>query len=184
MRGTGAATFGAALLISSAALAGDSSGPSLGETRPGTKVRVTTVGPFETAAGPSVAGQVVGTLLAADQDAVTVLRRGEKDRVRIPRAAIRKLEVGNGGTRGRNALIGAGVGAAVGLTAALIEHSRCRGEFLCGVEFALPFLTTPLGALVGVATGGQRWVEASQPRVAVSAMPVRRGIRVACSVTF
>ena len=187
MRRRAVTPFLAALLTSSPVLAGDSPGPEAGEARPRAKVRITTAAPLEAAPGqPAVPpGTIAGTLIDEDRDSMTVLRRGGKDRIRIPRAAIRKLEFGRGSTRGRNALIGAGVGAAVGLVGAAIEHSRCQGEWLCGVEFALPILTAPAGALVGLATGTQRWAEASPAApLTLSILPARRGIQVACSVTF
>lgn len=145
------------------------------EARPGAKVRVTAQAPGEVA--------ILGTLVELDRDTITVLRQSEKDRIRIRRATITRLEVKKGHTRGRNALIGAGLGATLGLGYAVIEHSRCKGEFLCGVEFALPILTTPAGALVGLAIpGNQRWVDASPAGIAV--LPSRTGIRVAWSVRF
>jgi hypothetical protein len=171
------------------------------EAGPGAKVRVTTAqapgvvaGQPPTAQGgvpstgpgrslPTVGLAILGTIVELDRDAITVVRRFEKDRIRIQRTTITRLEVKKGRTRGRNALIGAGIGAALGLGLAVIEHSRCRGEWLCGVEFALPILTTPAGALVGLAIpGNQRWVEASPAGIAV--LPSRTGVRVAWSVRF
>ena len=127
---------------------------------------------------------VLGTLVDLDHDTITVLRRSEKDRIRISRVEIARLEVAKGSTRGRRAWIGAAAGTAAGLVYAVIEHSRCQGELLCGVEFAMPILTTPAGALLGFATGGRRWVEAAPTSSAVAALPPRRGIRVAWTITF
>jgi hypothetical protein len=186
MQSRAGAPFIAALLIGSPAVVDVSSGSDVVEARPGAKVRITTVEPLQAVPGQSAApeGIVVGTLVEGDGGAITVLRQTEKDRIRIPRTAIKRLEIGKGSTRGRNALIGAGIGAGIGLAWATVEHSRCKGEMLCGVEFALPVLTTPVGALVGLATGKQRWVDASPTPVAVSVLPARRGIGLACSVSF
>lgn len=170
------------------------------EAQRGAKVRVTAQAPAELAGQPPTAQRgvpstgaerslqtgelaILGTLVELDRDTITVLRQSEKDRIRIQRTTITRLEVKKGHTRGRNALIGAGIGAALGLGYAVIEHSRCKGEFLCGVEFALPILTTPAGALLGLAIpGNQRWVEASPAGIAV--LPSRTGVRVAWSVRF
>ena len=181
-----------------------SSASDLVEARPGAMVRVTTARGFDQAGLPAAEGcvdqqdasspaggtsvpaagpTVLGRLVEIERDAITVLRESEKDRVRIPRSAITQLQVRTGHSRGRNALIGAGIGAAIGLTFALIEHSRCKGEWLCGVEFALPILTTPAGALVGVAIpGNRRWVDASS--AAADGVSSHTGVQLAWSVTF
>jgi len=188
---------------------GVSSASDVVEARLGATVRVTTVQATD-AAGLPVARQgadpqaapspapgaslpagaprvLLGTLVEMKRDAITVRRQSEKDRVRIPRTEIARLELRRGHTRGRNALIGTGIGAAIGLGWAVIEHSRCKreGDFLglCGLAFGIPILTTPAGALVGVAIpGNQRWIDASAPGVAM--LPSRTSVRLAWSVTF
>ncbi len=166
-----------------ASWAGVSSPSDLVEARLGTTVRVTTAQAPDVPSPPAGGPTVLGTLVEIERDAITILRKSDNDRIRIPRTAIARLELRKGHTRGRNALIGAGIGAAIGLGWAVVEHSRCKGEFLCGVEFGLPILTTPAGALVGVAIpGNQRWVDASAPGVAV--LSARPGVRLAWSVTF
>ena len=190
----GLAPFITAMLGISPAVTAVSLASERAVARPGATVRVTTAPAGGHAAEPPAAGPdgnlfpgggiVLGTLVDLDRDTITVLRRTEKDRLRIPRAEIAKLEVAKGSTRGRRALIGAAAGAAVGLGYAVIEHSRCQGEFLCGVEFALPILTTPAGALLGLATGGRRWVDAAPTSSGVAVLPARRGIRVAWTITF
>jgi hypothetical protein len=174
------------LLTLSPFIVGISRASETAEARPGDKIRIT-ASQREGTPGQSLAEQqqtILGTLLELDKNTITVLRKAEQDRIRIQRSAIQKLEVGRGTTRGRNALIGAGVGAVIGLGWALVEHSRCKGEWLCGVEFALPLLTTPAGSLIGLATGKQRWIEARPMPSAASVLPARRGIRVAWSFTF
>ena len=194
MRTRGLAPFISALLGVSPAVTAVSLASERVVARAGATVRVTTALPTGGTAQRPAAGQdgdlppsgriVLGTLVDLARDTITVLRRTEKDRLRIPRAEIARLEVAKGSTRGRRALIGAAAGAAVGLGYAVIEHSRCQGEFLCGVEFALPILTTPAGALLGLATGGRRWVEAAPPSSGVVVLPAHRGIRVAWTITF
>jgi hypothetical protein len=157
--------------------------PAHAQARPGSTVRVTTTP--GTAGDPGATGPVIrGKLVELDERSITILTAGESERVRIARGDIVRLELKKrGGGRGRHALIGAGIGAGIGLAAAVIEHSRCAGEFLCGVEFFLPVLTAPLGALVGVAVPGrEEWVATSPAAVAI--VPSRSGVRVACSVRF
>ena len=136
MRSRAAAPFIAALLIGSPPVVGVTSGSDEVEARPGAKVRITTVEPIQAGPGQSAVpqGVVVGTLLEGDGGAITVLLRTEKDHVRIPRTAIKRLEIGKGSTRGRNALIGAGIGAAIGLAWAAVEHSRCKGRGSAGAD--------------------------------------------------
>jgi len=160
-----------------------SSASDVVEPRLGKTVRVTTAQEAVLTSPPPGELTVLGTLVEIENDAITILRSHDGHRVRIPRTAVARLQVRAGRTRGQNALIGSGIGLAIGLGVALIEHSRCKGEWLCGVEFALPVLTTPVGALVGVAIpGNRRWVDASTPSVAAS--PRHAGVRLAWAVTF
>lgn len=157
-------------------------GAAPNEAQLGAKVRVTTEEPQS--AGSDRPARITGTLVEADRDSLTILRGQEKDRLRIVRSSIRTLEVSRGSTRGRNALIGAGVGAALGLAVAAIDYSNCDEGDWCDLVWGLPVLTTPVGALIGVATGGPRWVEAAPPRVAITVRPARRGVQLACTVRF
>lgn len=188
------APFITVMLVVSPIMTAVSLGSERAVARPGATVRVTTAPAGGHTAEPPAAGPdgnlfpgggiVLGTLVDLDRDTITVLRRTEKDRIRIPRVEIARLEVAKGSTRGRRAWIGAAAGAAGGLVYAVIEHSRCQGELLCGVEFAVPILTTPAGALLGFATGGRRWVEAAPTSSGVDALRPRRGIRVGWTITF
>ena len=153
------------------------------KARLGTRVRVTTAPAAGLTSPPTIGPAILGTLVGISKDTVTILRQSEKDRIQVPWSTIAKLELRKGHTRGRHALIGAGIAAAIGLVFALNEHSQCTGEFLCGIEFAVPVLIAPVGALVGVAVpGNQRWVDASPPSVAV--VSSRRGVRLTWSVAF
>jgi hypothetical protein len=137
--------------------------------------------PGASSAGARLESQIEGRLVEIDKESITVLR--QKERLRFRRDEIGRLEVQKGRTRGRNALLGAGIGLVVGLAWAAVENSRCQGEFLCGVEFAAyPILTVPAGALVGVAIpGNRRWVDGS---AAGAAMLPPAGVRVAWSIRF
>jgi len=63
---------------------------------------------------------------------------------------------------------------------------RTRGlaPFISALLGVLPILTTPAGALLGLATGGRRWVDAAPTSSGVAVLPARRGIRVAWTITF
>lgn len=170
MRGKPVFGFLAALIV------GGSVGPSNAEDR--TEARVGSA--IRLTRGDSV---LIGTVAEVDSDAISVRDPLSKRTVAIRREEISRLEVRRGRSRGQNALIGAGVGLLVGLGVAAIENSKCQGEMLCGVEFALPVLTTPLGALIGVAIpGNQRWIDAA-PRAPAAQLP-KRGVRVAWSISF
>jgi len=128
---------------------------------------------------------IVGKLLVADADYLTLAAEG-RGSMRVPRTAVERLEVSRGRSRGKPALIGAGIGAVVGLAWGVIEHSRCesRGEWFCDLAYGFPVLTVPAGALVGLAIGRERWVETSPTSLKVCFMPTRGGIRVLGSLTF
>jgi hypothetical protein len=144
------------------------------EARPGATMRVTT--------GPMVEGAVVGRLVESDHDTITLDAGSARTRIRIPRASITRMEVKKGRGRGDHAVIGALIGLGVGLGLAAIEHSQCKGEWLCGTEFALPLLTVPVGGLIGVAIpGNRRWVEATSPPLAARASA---GLRIGWTVRF
>jgi hypothetical protein len=162
----------AVLAVAVVAGVGRSSAADRGEVRVGATVRATTPG-----------GVLSGTIAEVDPAAITLRDPLSRRMLSIPREEISRLELSRGRSRGKNALIGAGVGLAVGLGVAVIANSQCQGDMLCGVEFALPVLTTPLGALVGVAIpGNQRWVDAS-PGSPTAQVP-KKGVRVAWSVSF
>jgi hypothetical protein len=145
------------------------------EARPGATVRVTT--------GPVAEGAVVGQLVEFDRDTITLAAGSARTRIRIPRASITRMEVKKGGARGRHAAIGALIGLGVGLGLAAIEHSQCKGEWLCGTEFAAyPLVAVPAGALIGVAIpGNRRWVDAASPPLA--AQP-SAGLRIGWTIRF
>jgi hypothetical protein len=161
------------------------------QVQSGVLVRVTTLVPGQPA--PDQPGErtdvVVGTLLIDAADSIVVLRPG--DSIRIARDDIRKLEVAKGSTRPRNALIGAAIGAGVGLLWLAINYgSGCHCELdLCrcisgDAYLGITVLAAPIGAVVGFATGGTKWLEVAQTPVALSARPARRGVRLEVTVTF
>ena len=128
---------------------------------------------------------IVGKLVATDAEHLTVAAAG-KPSVRVPRTAVQRLQVSRGRSRGKAALIGAGVGAVVGLAWGAIEHSRCEssGEGMCDLAYGIPVMTVPVCALVGLAVGKERWVETSPAGFHLGLSPTRDGVRVVGRLAF
>jgi hypothetical protein len=146
------------LLLSWALAAQDSSAwPNLAHLLAGKEIRVTTTdgrkfrGGFESAAADNL---VIATANSSQT---------------LSRSAIVRISTKSKSHRARNALIGAGVGAAAGLTTgALADHSCPSGGcFIVGKNFGKEVFT-PLGAIVGglvgvlIPTGGWRDVYRSK----------------------
>ncbi len=99
-------------------------------------------------------------MLAANVDEVTlwIPNRGE---VVVPLRRIQRVEFSAGKTRIKSsALIGAGVGAAVGLLMGTLQRSDCnaKGGWICDAYIpGMMILTTPAGALVGGILGSNEW---------------------------
>jgi hypothetical protein len=154
----------------------------------GAKVRITTDRWAEEVSPdgdqPEPESRFVGKVLEIDSSTIAIRSKSSDAPVVIPRSAILRLEVSQGSTRLRNTLIGAGIGTAVSLALAAASNSGCEGG-LCGIQYAAyPLLGLPIGAVVGLLSGGERWVDASEPRVELSLTPSRGGVHVAVSLTF
>src|SRR5262249_19771097 len=94
--------------------------------------------------------KVQGGLQSVTDDSLVVTMAGSNRTV--ARATITRIAVKGESHRGRNALIGMGVGAGVGLAAgASVDHS-CRGDCLLGNNLG-KIVFTPLGALLGLGVG-------------------------------
>lgn len=72
---------------------------------------------------------------------------------RLTRAAVSRVSVKKPGHRGRNTLIGLGIGAAAGLTLGAVADSRCTGNCIEGNRPLGKEVGTPLGALIGTLIG-------------------------------
>ena len=89
-----------------------------------------------------------GSFIGYSEEAIS-LRRG-KDEVAVPRADVLSVKNRKRSRRGRNALIGLGIGAAGGLAAGAVAGATYHEEGETGV-FVLVF--TPIGAGIGAGVG-------------------------------
>jgi hypothetical protein len=131
---------------------------------------------------PSASG-IAGTLVAADQVALTVALEGrDAGQRKYARSEIAKLEISRG--KKRNVLQGALIGAGVGVIVDLVG-TRGEDENPCdyGACVALPVLGAAAGALVGLVKT-ERWERVPTEEVRVVIVPVRRGVRVSLSFRF
>jgi hypothetical protein len=103
-----------------------------------------------------------GQFNAADADALVMTTASGQQR--LARATVVRVSVKKPGHRGRNTLIGLGIGAAAGLTLGAVADARCTGKCIegnmpLGKEIGTPFGAL-IGAIIGVAipTGGWREV--------------------------
>jgi hypothetical protein len=103
-----------------------------------------------------------GQFKAADGDAlVMTTASGEQ---RLARGTVSRVSVKTQGHRGRNTLIGLGIGAAAGLTLGAVADARCTGKCIEGNRPLGKEVGTALGALIGtiigvaIPTGGWREV--------------------------
>jgi len=85
-------------------------------------------------------------------DAALVIHAGNSEQA-LPRADVRRVLLKTGGHRGRNALIGAGVGAGAGLGAgAAIDNDCSKTSIVCTGNKGKAILT-PVFALLGAGIG-------------------------------
>jgi len=129
---------------------------------------------------------IVGTLLTIDPDYLTVAAQGRPAaRTRVPRTAVTDLEISRGRSRGKGALIGAGIGAVVGLGWGALVYSGVRSTGRGELGFVAPVMVpVPVGIIVGLAIGKERWAKMSPTTLDLAVMPVGGGIRIAGSVKF
>ena len=141
----------------------------------------------------------VGKVDAMDRGALTLIEDWTPHPIAIPTASITRVEISSARRRhaGKGALIGAGTGALLGLLAS-------SGDTGCGLVLYEPCTTGRLarnvvviaasaglwGSLIGALVVSEDWREASvedvrsPKQVRVSIAPVRRGARLALSVSF
>jgi hypothetical protein len=152
------------------------------EVTPGTRVRIS---------APTVAKKhFVGTITAWDPENLTMT--SDKGPIVLPRGAVSRLELSRGRkSRGRKALLGAGIGAAAGALVGFAHGSDPPGSSIVAFDagtYALTFgaLGAAAGALIGVAiTPGERWEELPPTRFRVSVGPVRgHGLGVSLTMAF
>jgi hypothetical protein len=112
------------------------------ELAPGSQIRVTTLDGHK----------LQGSLQSVTDDAIVLAT--SKSFQTFGRPAIAKISVKRQGHRGRNALIGLGVGAGAGLVAGEIHDHGCPASGCAFIgKNAGKEVLTPLGALIGVTIG-------------------------------
>jgi hypothetical protein len=113
-----------------------------------------------------------GELVEVRGDTLVVLREPTMRRVEVPPSAVRRLEVRRPRSRieglGHGLLLGVSIGAATGVAAGLVAdgdggcYDWCFAPVVYGIAGAAA--GTVLGAIVGVAMPGEKWV--AVPRAA------------------
>lgn len=153
-------------------------GQPLGADLPrGTRVRVTTIAP---------APRVVGSLVAVDGDSVRIVK-SHRDTVALPLASVTRLEssAGRRPNYGKGAVIGGGVGLAVGLGLGAVGNGLAEG--LCETPSGCGNLGQSLaiggtvGAGVGAGVGvllaavfkGERWQPVTRPGIGTRTIGLR-----------
>lgn len=164
------------------------------------------LGPRVRVTAPGVSGKrLVGTLLAMDDTTLTLQPQKGTDVLEVPRSAINRIELSRRPSRRGK---GAGIGALVGLGAAVIiglaagddcgslpepapgwagftdalNRNLCMGKGETAVMSAI--LTIPTGALLGMAAaGGEKWARTTPDRLSVAVKPVRTG-GIGATVSF
>ena len=126
---------------------------------------------------------LVGTLLAVDQQNLTLQTAGRKTPIVVPLADVLKLEASRGRRSGlKRAAVGAVLGGGLGAASGVLEPESFVNPYVVGACFG-----AALGALIGSATGGDLWekVPSGRPsvRVGVGVEP-RGGARIGVSVSF
>ncbi len=154
------------------------------------------VAPGDTVRGTAPSMDVddsVGTVAALETDTLTVQVEDRADALYVPLADVAKLEVQRGqksGT-GTGALIGGGLGAALGVTVGLVgcSASNCNldeGDLTAAVAVVFgaggALLGAGIGALIGSSIKTDRWETVPLDRIRVSLTP--HGLGVSASIVF
>jgi hypothetical protein len=103
-----------------------------------------------------------GEIISVNDDSL-VVHSGNADH-QVARTRVQSVSVRRPGHRGRNALIGLGVGAATGLGIGAYMDANCEGFCFIPAKAGAPVMFAPIGAGVGalIPTGG--WHEAYRLR--------------------
>jgi hypothetical protein len=137
------------------------------------------VGPGERVRVTSESLRVDGTLMAVDDDTLTIRPRDGTADVTVPRMAIAKIERTDGRrSRVRDAGLGALIGLGVGALAGLASSTSCEPrEWFCSAGFNSTFFGI-LGAGAGAVTGAilpppSRWVEIDESALTEISQPIQ-----------
>jgi uncharacterized protein YcfJ len=183
-----------------------------GPAAAGTRLRLTPATTPPGLPGLRAGRRVTGVLVGETEDALVMRLDGSRVAARIPRAALRRVEVSAGhGSRGRYALGGAVIGALFGAVIGSGSGSRHTtapppsaydscGMPLCNFEDALAYALQDfggysgamagalvggtVGALLGATAAPERWRPTEMVAARVTLAPVKRGAALALSVRF
>jgi hypothetical protein len=159
---------------------------------PGATVRVTAQDGADVRGVDPSSRRLVGRLAAIEGDELRIAREGEPD-LRISQSAIDRLEVSTGrASAGKRLLSGAGQGLFIGVVPALAVYLasgkdwgwRLIGAY--GVRYGA-VIGPALGAIIGVASKGERWerVSAHAPaRLSLDVIPARKGAGLSVRYAF
>jgi uncharacterized protein YcfJ len=115
-------------------------------------------------------------LVSLEPDAYVVALGSAAERVSVPRPAIERVEVRvANASRARHAVGGLLLGAAVGAVVGLISASTCHpNEWFCSPGFnaaGFAVLGAPVGLLGGLAMPVERWQRVGEPQLRLSVGP-------------
>ena len=146
---------------------------------PGTRVRVT---------APALAPKpLVGTIKKLSDDAIELAVKGRDDVISVPRASVIRLEVSQGRSGRKGALIGGATLATVGIVWGAVACHDPSSEvypWVCATIMGVTGLGAGggFGALVGL---GERWNELPSDRFRVTLAPTPgRGVALSMRFTF
>jgi hypothetical protein len=130
--------------------------------------------------------RLIGKVLAFDDKTLTLQITGQADPTLLRRGDITTVAVSSGRrSRGKGALIGAGVGAGASMVMGLTGDPE---GFVtpAGAAVLSAIVLVPLGALFGQGiTPSERWKDVPLDRIRLSVHPVRgRGLGVSLALAF
>ena len=144
------------LIIAIAALvaAGRAQGQGIADLPAGARIRITLPDSARQTPLTLRIQTVVGTFARTTSDTLW-LQVGGPDTVRVPRAALRRVEVSRGVSRARSALeFGFGTGLAIGLA----SHAGAYGDDHRGDDaIVIGAVTAVVGAVIGALRPYERW---------------------------
>lgn len=161
--------------------------PAPGTFAPGARIRVD--------APRLLVNRRVGTLVALRSDSLVFAPDRETRTVAVPRGELRQVDLAvrersRGAGARKGALVGLGIGGALGATIAIagaVSESRSDGDEFDGLVGAVTFVTgsvvtllgTGIGALIGTAAGGSDWRRVPLDAQRWTLAPSRRGVGLA-----
>jgi hypothetical protein len=151
----------------------------------GDRVRIGIAAESAPPEGPADLGRrvvVAGTLVGVTDETLTLELDGSGRALGVARRSIVKLEASRGKrSRGKTALMGAGIGAGIALAGIALAEDQGKGYAVAGLVVGVP-----VWALIGAALPTpERWKEVPADRVLLGVGPLRgRGVAVSLNVAF